>query len=391
MIDHIFIKNYKAFDRMNLPLDKNTLLIGSNDSGKTSILEALDLFFNGNLNRDYIREKDKDVVVEIHIDDTRYRKVFQSPDYTIDYGKCIGNMMDINHLKFLYVPKKINNAKLLNDILSINLTSELDASYIQKTIKVFDYLDGNSENTTYPLFKYETKYEMAIPNEITFSNEEYTNMIQNITYQHLIIGIDNFEVNFKIKGLKEFTKFTNQTLLTSTNNEVIKEFDYFVQALYKDDVVTEFETIRQQVENKKVKTYLLVEGKYDVAWFEEGLRLLNKQNEYRVIPCGGYGNIEYINKQLRKEGFETIVITDGDTFFENSLKREVIELYADLDYINSRFNTNFEKMPESKIEFFKRIQVKDDIVKKVLSSWARKKLTKDSEFVIELNQILSNK
>jgi len=66
-------------------------------------------------------------------------------------------------------------------------------------------------------------------------------------------------------------------------------------------------------------------------------------------------------------------------------------LYADLDYINSRFNTNFEKMPESKIEFFKRIQVKDDIVKKVLSSWARKKLTKDSEFVIELNQILSNK
>ena len=37
MIDHLFIKNYKAFDRQNIPLDKNTLFIGTNNSGKSTI------------------------------------------------------------------------------------------------------------------------------------------------------------------------------------------------------------------------------------------------------------------------------------------------------------------------------------------------------------------
>ena len=41
MIDHIFIKNYKAFERINIPLNKNTLFIGTNASGKTTILRIL--------------------------------------------------------------------------------------------------------------------------------------------------------------------------------------------------------------------------------------------------------------------------------------------------------------------------------------------------------------
>jgi hypothetical protein len=163
-----------------------------------------------------------------------------------------------------------------------------------------------------------------------------------------------------------------------------------VHALYKEDIVHEFETVRSQISDSNKKTYLLVEGKYDVAWFEQALRLLDKQDQFRVIPCGGFGNIEYVNKQLRKEGLKTIVVTDGDTKFDNALKRDIIELYADIDYINKRFNTSFKKMPESKITFFKAIKVKDDIVKKVLSSWARKRLDKESEFVKELNIILSN-
>jgi len=107
-----------------------------------------------------------------------------------------------------------------------------------------------------------------------------------------------------------------------------------------------------------------------------------------VIPCGGSGNIEYIEKQLKKENIKTITITDGDVKAEHSLKREVIELYADLDYINKRFSVNFRDIPQSKIKFFKSISIKDDIVKKILSSWARKNLEEDSAFVSELKTIL---
>ena len=390
MIDHLYIKNYKAFERENIPLDRFTLLIGSHDSGKTTVLEALDLFFNHTLNRDSIRDKSKDVIIEIHVDDDRYRKVFKSPHYELDYSKCIGNLYDINHIKYLYIKKDINNAKLLNDILSINLTKKMDSAELQSVVKVFDYIDGKLGNSNYPIFKVDTKYEMAVPNHLMFTKEEYTNIVSNITYQYLIIGIDNFEDNFVVEQLKKITQYSYQVLFATNDQSVIHKFDYHLHALYKDDIKEDYETIKKHIRDSNNKTYLLVEGKYDVGWFETALRLLDKQDDYRVIPCGGYGNIEFVEKQLNKEGFKTIVITDGDTKFDNALKREIIELYADLGYVNKRFNVDFENMPESKYTFFKRIKVKDDIVKKVLSSWARKRLTKDNEFVLELNTILKS-
>jgi len=133
---------------------------------------------------------------------------------------------------------------------------------------------------------------------------------------------------------------------------------------------------------------LLVEGKYDVAWFERALKLLGKYQDYHVIPCGGYGNIPHVEEQLKKAGFKTLVVTDGDAKKKTSLKREVIELYADIDYINSKFHTNFEQMPKRKWQLFKAIHTKDDVVKKVLSTWAKNHLARDSAFVNELKAIL---
>ena len=162
-----------------------------------------------------------------------------------------------------------------------------------------------------------------------------------------------------------------------------------VQALFKDDIKKEIETLTSTIDVTYKKSLLLVEGKYDVAWFEKALEELDEFKNYRVIPCGGTGNIQYVKKQLEKEGFKTIVITDGDTLGYNSLKRDIIELYADIDYINKRFNTHFSLMPQRKRVFFKKFHVKDDVVKKVLSSWARKNLNEDSIFVQEVKEILN--
>lgn len=386
MIDHLFIKNYKAFDRQNIPLDKNTLLIGTNNSGKSTILQALDLFFNHVLEKDLIRETDKDVVVEVHIDDERYRKVWSPPEYELNFKKCIGNLYSINHIKYLYVPKHIKDTKLLNDIMTINLVRKFTTEELARAVKVFDYIDGIVGNTNYPLFKIETKYQMSINKELDLSNQDYTTLISNINHQYTIIAIDNYEDNFDIDEIHKITQYSYQTLFTTKTKEMVDNYDYFVQPLFKEDIA-DIETVKHLV-SKRQKTYLLVEGKYDVAWFEQGLKLLELYDQYRVIPCGGSGNIEYIDKQLKKENIKTIIITDGDVQGDHSLKREVIELYADLDYINQRFSTHFNEIPRSKIKFFKRISIKDDIVKKILSSWARKKLQKDSDFVQELKQIL---
>ncbi len=385
MIDHIFIKNYKVFERENIPLDKNTLFIGTNASGKTTILEALDLFFNNVFHFEYVRDINKDIVIEIHINDERYRKVYKSPEYNIKFEECIGNMYDINHIKYLYVPKNIYAPKLLNDILSINLSIDTNMINRRRVFKVFDYLDGKLENNSYNLFKINTKYEMNINDNISLSKADYTKIISNITHQYTVIGIDNFENNFELVALKDICEYSYQTIFTSKQKDVVTHFDYSVKALYKDDIKKEIETITNSYEKNHQKKLLLVEGKYDVAWFEKGLTLLNQFKNYRVIPCGGYGNIQYVRKQLEKEGYKTITITDGDVDSGSALKREVIELYSDINYINKRFNTSFKEMPYRKKDFFKHFHVKDDVVKKVLSSWAKKNLTIDSSFVQELD------
>ena len=391
MIDHIFIKNYKVFERENIPLDKNTLFIGTNASGKTTILEALDLFFNNVFHFEYIRNIKEDIVIEIHINDERYRKVYKSPDYHLSYEDCIGDMFDINHIKYLHIPSVIYAPKLLNDILSINLFVKPTGVEQTKIFKVFDYLDGKVGNDHFGLFKTTTKYEINVNKSLDFSKPEFTTIVSNITYPHLILGIDNFENNFDLECLKRITEYTYQTIITSKEKNVVTRFDYTVHALYKDDIKKEIETITSAFDVKHKKKLLLVEGKYDVAWFEKALVELKEYKNYRVIPCGGVGNIQYVKKQLEKEGFKTVVITDGDTSEYNPLKRDVIELYADVDYINKRFNTNFTLIPTSKRVFFKKFKVKDDVVKKVLSTWAKKNLDENSDFVLEVKSILNLK
>jgi AAA15 family ATPase/GTPase len=386
MIDHLFIKNFKAFKKENIPLDRNTLLIGTNASGKTTVLEALDLFFNNVFNLNHVRDKNEDVVIEIHINDERYRKVYTPPLYKINFQKCIGKMYEINHIKYLHIPTDICNSKFLNDILTVNLVTKPSIEELSRAVKVFDYIDGTLGNNFFDIYKIDTRYEMQIDKELVYSKDEYTKMISSITYSSLVIGIDNLEKNFIPDDLKRNTEYMYQNILTTNDKEVISSCDYFVHPLFKGNTVEDFEVIKPRVINHK--KYLLVEGKYDVAWFEKGLKLLDKYDEYRVIPCGGFGNIAYVKQQLDKEGIKSIVITDGDTSMSNSLKEEIIELYADFNYINKRFNSKFKSMPDNKHEFFKRINVKDEVVKKVLSSWAKNNLTVNSKFVKELNTLI---
>merc|ERR1711941_226476 len=116
----VYINNYKAFNRENVSLERHTLLVGTNASGKTTVLEALDLFFNHVMRHDFIIDQNKSVIVEVQMNGQRFRKVYSPPYFKIDYSKCIGSLYDINHYAYLYVPEEFDIPTLLNDILNIN-------------------------------------------------------------------------------------------------------------------------------------------------------------------------------------------------------------------------------------------------------------------------------
>ncbi|MEC9485548.1 MAG: AAA family ATPase [Candidatus Izemoplasma sp.] len=390
MVEHIYIKNYKAFKKENIPLEKHTLLVGTNNSGKTTVLEALDLFFNHRMRHDFIIDRTSPVIIELQVAGKRYRKAYSPPYFDLDYKQCIGDLYDINDYAFLYIPKHIHIARLLNDILTVNMTSQLNKDIQRKIFKVADYIDGVPGNTDYPFFTYHTIYQMDIKRPPEFDAVQIAKCIANVTHDKTIIGIDNYEDTFSVNQLDTLKNYMFQTIFATDSETVIQASDAYIAQLLTGDKEKDFKAMQKRVSHSE-KAYILVEGKYDVSWFEKALELLDLDDAYTVLPCGGFGNIQYVKEQLDKEGFQSIVVTDGDTLTASSLKRDVIEMYVDLDFLKTHFDVYFEALPDTKQQFFKHIDEKEDVIKHVLSKWAKHQLSKDNPFVKELKHLLSER
>ena len=54
MIERLIVKNYKKFDGLDLPLnDDLNIIVGDNESGKSTILECINLALNFKINGRY--------------------------------------------------------------------------------------------------------------------------------------------------------------------------------------------------------------------------------------------------------------------------------------------------------------------------------------------------
>jgi hypothetical protein len=336
------------------------------------------------MRHDYIRNPNEDVVIELHINEKRYRKVYSPPFFTMDYRKTIGDMQEIQSIRYLHVPSPIDNATLLNDIVSLSLHPVLSKQDQERIQQVADDIDGIPGNLDAPLFDVQYRVRLHLPDPPTFSPADYQRIFAHLDWSDLVLGIDNVEATFDWQTLDDITTHVGQTIYATNDKTIVQHHDYYVSALYKGEQQDDFDTIKKRLDERDHKTYVLVEGKYDVNWFETALRLLGKDRTHTVIPCGGIGNITFVRNQLEKEGYPTVVITDGDGGGPHALRRDVIELYADVQTVNRLFHTNFRSMPKRKESLFRAIHEKDDVVKNLLSRWAKKHLTKDHPFVQEV-------
>lgn len=78
MLSQVYIKNFKAFEKETINISKHNMIIGENDAGKTTILSALDIFFNTDENykidKSVIRNLKEDVEIGVWINDEFYKK-----------------------------------------------------------------------------------------------------------------------------------------------------------------------------------------------------------------------------------------------------------------------------------------------------------------------------
>ena len=77
MIESIYIKNFKKFEHTTIVIKKHNLFIGENDSGKSTILQALDIFFNQEkIDKSFVREQGKAVEIGIMYNGKFYKKEY---------------------------------------------------------------------------------------------------------------------------------------------------------------------------------------------------------------------------------------------------------------------------------------------------------------------------
>lgn len=103
-IKSIYISNFKAYNDKNIPLvNKNSIFIGENDAGKSSILEALNYFFNEKqIPVEYVRDISKEVIIGIYINNIFYKKVFNGKSFKLDEKKS-DNTSTLSTISYIYI------------------------------------------------------------------------------------------------------------------------------------------------------------------------------------------------------------------------------------------------------------------------------------------------
>lgn len=420
MIEQIYIKNFKAFEKMSIPIDKHNILIGENDAGKSTVLQALDIFFNQEkIDKSFVRDTAQPVEIGILVNKKFYKKTYTPTTYKLNSSS--DNISDIDNLRYIYIPVSTYDPKQLITQLAVaktisntreELLEELKTTLQNSVDEVIDGIDNeliivNNENTTI-VGEQTLKYDAAIKFNVSSNgipvesrgsgfqkNLMYALLVGN-NYDNVIVGIDEIENSFSLNNCQsmilELQNKIGQTLLTTHSKKIMEVRSMAnIIPLFTNNYKTLSELLSclDSTENKK---YLLVEGKYDLPWFKKAINLLRKDSDYILLPAGGESNADNLKVELENLGKNCLIIKDGDTNDDGSLQKDCIELYAPLEAINSILNITLNEVPQTKEEFFQKTIIEgvrnEDSVKRILAARVTEFLDIDNEFVDEVKNLL---
>lgn len=140
-LDRLFVKNYKVLKNIDINFDNNiTLIIGKNGSGKSQVLETLELFFNyDDLYADMLMNDGVDFTVTLHMNKSDYKFI----------EKRDSNILYKTNLKYEFRIKKYRRRKFQFYINNIEISDEIFKKIIMDLQKKIPCLNtgvfGNHE------------------------------------------------------------------------------------------------------------------------------------------------------------------------------------------------------------------------------------------------------
>lgn len=364
MINSISFKNYKAFSNGSLELKPITILLGSNSSGKSSLLQLFLLIeqtmnnpepyesalkLNGrfiNLGEDENLIKDKDLSKTLNIEFSfkalPYIQKLQLLLKTVDHQLTqIGRMIEriknkesdqLDILEYTIFNKQYES--FINEVQSIEYSHQPIESEIYKNKSlIFDYMISH-HNFLFEDFadkKITTNQKLSIYKDIF----TFLEPLKNLYSESGVLGY-NLKYNpqtRKIEVEEQYVEINNKSLIKFTSKDISSDIlDFELLKKHSDSLVNSFEYDALKLDEKSKNSV----SRYIVFLLNEAYNIVadnfeNKNINY-VSPLRAHPQRYYL---LDEANINTSLNTQSGTSLAEILKKNT--------QINSRVNTWLKK------------------------------------------------
>ena len=422
MLQSVFIQNFRAWENQTFTFNgEHAVFVGGNDSGKSSVLQALDCFFNREaIDSAYVRDPRKDVSIGIRYNGVTYKKTFSAQTLRVKSRKPAALWHDIEAVHYIYLPANLKTTDTVLKELAEARADMLVPEELKKALAIVadraieQVLAGagievppepTAKVSAIPKvvpsraidFIVQTNGVPVAGNEIGHQKRLTYALLVGGKYRNVVLGVDDVERAFSsmdfetvIAGLESHI---GQVLMTTHAGPVLRHKGVALTVPVGNNPGSGMAEVLKGLESEG-KSFLLVEGKYDLPWYKAAARLAGFGERLDILPAGG-SNLDELRRAMTRVGMKCVAIVDGDTAPDErvgkfALVRDCVELYTPDELLLDLFGI-VPPMDEKKA-FFRGIQAtrqaSENGIKAAISEHIASYLDANSPFVVEVGDIL---
>ncbi len=376
MIESVYIRNFKAIDRgVYKFFGHDVVLVGESNAGKTSLIEALDCFFNrSHIDSSYFVDRNENVRIGVQVDGCKYMREFDPTtlrgamletdgDWSALSQICLVHVAS-SSATFCNVAAQVAHADAVDQLAGSDVAGELGGLLQQRMrgagaagMAGADADDGGAGGAgdlgvriSGPMFVdlRSSVGTIGIPGagcDADGNDEDakwcgladpqlgvagsggsrsvackagaagqIASLLISGSHPNAILAIDDIEnlLGADLQHLSKMERCFAQTIV-STNSADFAHEDANTITYPITEGATPGPKVAQIVGSVAAqgKMLVLVEGQYDLPWYKRAVELLGLADSVFVIPGGG-SNSGVLLKEMRRIGIPCILIRDGD-------------------------------------------------------------------------------
>jgi predicted ATP-dependent endonuclease of OLD family len=405
-IEEIIINHYKSIkDPIHLrEFSGFHILVGPNNAGKTNVLDAINLFFEENLEDERFFDKDADIKMTIAHNGEKYFFAYKDGKITKDFP---GNIND----RFVRINENVNYQEVVKNLQIFK--TDYPEAYVGFSKSLEKYFKGIEINEELFLFNIFSDNKTR---SVKRMGDGFKRLFVILFYvfhpQYDIILIDEPEIHLHPSIIKKFLNILENNHL---KNQIIFTTHHpsFIQAKYLPNI---WRVARN--ENKSTALYgfykkdlnlnrfvqeindensgmlfadkvLLVEGVSDAIFIREMInRFYKKETDIKVVYTSGKGSVDLYTSICDIFNIPYAIMMDNDAINSASLERvkrfpkftrrmsfgekiklleeqEIFILEKDLEYTYPEKYRNKDRKPLAALSISQKITDKDFQEKKM--------------------------